>query len=161
MADGRTTDGRTDDALNPYVHKRTQYCTQLTVFHRPGEARRLASCMTDIDAQTEHLVVRQALVTWKSLTSRTTSHHWHHSTYQNLLMAETIADTIMLMPPTIAGYCHTVQSLLRTTAQCSTSARTMPWSDVRPSVCLSVCLSVTRRCCVQTAKHIIKLFYRP
>jgi len=36
----------------------------------------------------------------------------------------------------------------------------MPWQDVRPSLRLYVCLSVTRRYCVETAettKHIIKL----
>ena len=34
----------------------------------------------------------------------------------------------------------------------------MPWQDVRPSLRLYVCLSVTRRYCVETAKLIVKNF---
>ena len=40
------------------------------------------------------------------------------------------------------------------TARRACIARTMPWQDVCLSVRLSVCLSVTRRYSVETAKHL-------
>ena len=41
------------------------------------------------------------------------------------------------------------------------SARSFLWSGVRPSVCLSVCPSVTFVHSIQTAEDIVKLLCRP